>query len=264
MKKVIFIFLSVLFMVGSVFAQTGDDFEITQNEKGTITITRYTGSINDVVIPSTIEGIKVTEIGEQAFNGNKNITSVTIPNSVTIIKSRNGNYISGGAFGDCTKLTSIIIPNSVTSIGNCAFYGCSSLISITIPDSVTSIGKYAFYHCRKLVSVTFSPTSKVTSIGDCTFSDCVSLASITIPNSVIGIGDHVFSDCTSLANITISNSVTTIGRHVFDNCTSIVSITIGANKAYANLFPNNFAAFYESQGKKAGTYTWSGRLWSVK
>jgi hypothetical protein len=44
----------------------------------------------------------------------------------------------------------------------------------------------------------------------------------------------------------------------------VSTITIPANANYADMFPNNFAEFYQSQGKKAGTYTWSGRLWKVE
>ena len=93
-------------------------------------------------IPSTYNGKSVTSIDEQAFNGCKNLTSVTIPDSVAVIGSC--------TFWDCTSLTSITIPNSVTSIGSYALWNCTSLTSITIPKSVTSIGRSAFIHCLKL------------------------------------------------------------------------------------------------------------------
>ena len=78
-------------------------------------------------------------IATHAFQYCSGLTSIIIPNSVTIIGE--------GAFAGCSGLTSITIPNSVTSIGYEAFYGCSGLTSINIPNSVTSIGGSAFAGC---------------------------------------------------------------------------------------------------------------------
>jgi hypothetical protein len=59
---------------------------------------------------------------------------------------------------NCRNLTSITIPNSVTSIGEKAFEMCENLTSITIPASVTSIGDSAFFNCIRLTRVTFQGT----------------------------------------------------------------------------------------------------------
>ena len=70
------------------------------------------------------------------FEGNKELKSLTIGESVTSIGS--------DAFRDCSGLTSVVIPNSVIEIGAGAFSGCSGLTSVTIPDNVKSIGSSAF------------------------------------------------------------------------------------------------------------------------
>ena len=140
----------------------------------------------NVVIPETFEydgvNYKVTTIGQNAFNGCTNLTSVTIPEGVTSI----GEY----AFYYCKNLTSVTIPNSVTSIDNDAFASCHKLTRVTIPNSVTSIGESAFASCIKLTSITIP--EGVTSIGYKTFSNCTSLTSVTIPNSVTSIGYKAF------------------------------------------------------------------------
>lgn len=74
--------------------------------------------------------------------------SVTIPSTVTYGDTTYdvdgiGNY----AFTSCSNLTSITIPNSVTSIGYSAFSFCSGLTSITLPESVTTIKSHAFHMC---------------------------------------------------------------------------------------------------------------------
>ena len=155
-------------------------------------------------------------IADSAFYGCDDLTSITIPGSVTNI----GAY----AFYGCDDLTSITIPRSVTKISNFTFCGCTCLTSITIHDGVSSIGEYAFSNCPNLASITI-PDS-VTSIGDFAFNDCASLASVTIPGSVTSIGSSVFYCCSSLASVTISNGVTSIGEKVFYNCTSLISIKI--------------------------------------
>ena len=82
-----------------------------------------------------------------------------------------------GHFNGCKNLTSITIPSSVTCIGESAFYGCKSLTSITIPDSVKSIGWNAFLDCVPLKEICI-PNS-VTSIGSHAFDGCDSLLSFT-------------------------------------------------------------------------------------
>ena len=172
----------------------------------------------DIVIPNTSpEGKRVNYIGSNAFQNCIDLTSITIPDSVT--------SIGEATFSNCSGLTSIMIPDSVTSIGRYAFSGCTSLTSIAIPESVTIIGDYAFSGCAGLTS--FTIPDSVTSIGWEVFYNCISLTSITIPDSVTSIENSAFSGCTGLTSITIPNSVTNIGWDAFHDCSNLMSITIG-------------------------------------
>ena len=174
------------------------------------------GVPKEIVIPDTYKGVPVTEIGKAAFLTQKDIKSVTIPDSVKSI----GAY----AFYGCTSLPAVNIPDSVTKIGEKAFYGCKSLTSIAMPDSVSSIGDGAFWRCNNLVSV--SIPDKVTSIGEYMFSECGSLESITIPDSVLSIDNSAFSDCESLTSVVIPDSVTSMGGSAFSGCKNLKSVTI--------------------------------------
>jgi len=98
-----------------------------------------------VVIPAG-----VTSIGESAFAGS-NLTSISIPNSVTSIESF--------AFYVATALTSVTIPNSVTSIGSFAFSFAISLTSLTISDSLNSLGSDPFSLTISLTQYTYCGTS---------------------------------------------------------------------------------------------------------
>lgn len=96
--------------------------------------------VTDYMIPDCVK-----TIGNGAFAGLKDLTSLTIPEGVTTI----GEW----AFAGCKALSTIIIPEGVTSIGNNAFYYCSTLTSVSIPFTVLSIGAYAFSYCRLLASI---------------------------------------------------------------------------------------------------------------
>ncbi|MDR2480802.1 MAG: leucine-rich repeat domain-containing protein [Spirochaetaceae bacterium] len=207
---------------GAVFAQTAGDFSVTLTEDGAgVVIKGYTGSVNAVRIPATIEGMPVREIGRESFMY-KWITSVVIPNGVT--------SIGDNAFSMCGELTSVTIPNSVTSIGAAAFYMCGSLTSVVIPDSVTSLGnvvfsdsglttiswgkglavipKETFSRCRQLTKVVIP--EGVTEIGELAFSDCVTLSSVTLPSTIKKIEHGAFSQCEALASVTAPASVTAV------------------------------------------------------
>ena len=193
-------------------------------DENTGIITNCDDSVTKVVIPSEINGVSVTGIGEFAFKFCLNLTSVEIPRGVTSI----GSY----AFSDCNNLTSISIPSDITSIGDNAFDNCWSLTGITIPGSVTSIGDYAFDGCNSLKTAgpigggydyEFGWTEKIPSYA---FAGCGGLTSAEIPSSVTNIGDYAFCDCRALTGIEIPVGVTDIGEFAFKNCSSLTSITM--------------------------------------
>src|SRR5215472_11411424 len=103
-----FVLLVLVTVVGVLVACPSQAQLTYTTNNDTVTITGYTGTNDDVVIPSTIDGLPVTSIGANAFQYAR-INTVTIPSSVT--------NIGDSAFRNCMSLTSITIPNSVASIG---------------------------------------------------------------------------------------------------------------------------------------------------
>ena len=139
----------VLLMAAS--AETGTDgLQYSYNDEDlTATVSRYTGTATELVIPAEVTNgsvtYKVTAIGTGAFGGNSTLTSITIPEGVT--------EIAYYAFAGCTSLTNVTIPEGVTYIGDLAFDSCTSLTNVTIPEGVTHIGNRAFDSCTSLKSV---------------------------------------------------------------------------------------------------------------
>ncbi len=102
---------------------------VTNADKTSVTVTNYTGPGGAVTIPSTIKGLTVSAIGQNAFRYQFNVTSVIIPNTVTTIEA-SAFVVSG--------LTNATIPEGVLTIGESAF-SYTSLANVGIPASVTNI-----------------------------------------------------------------------------------------------------------------------------
>ena len=170
---------------------TSGYYEYEINDDGTVTITLYTGREYEVVIPDSIDGKKVTALGNRAFYGCVRIMDLTIPDGVTSIGEM--------TFLDCTNIERLNIPDGVTSIGYGAFTNCSHLVDLTVPGSVTDIPYNAFAYCMGLETVTILPGA--TLIGEAQFRCCVKLRDVTIPVTVTNIKEGAFSDCHSLSDV---------------------------------------------------------------
>lgn len=243
-----------------------EGFTYTELDDGTLSITGYTGEKTDIVIPAEIYGIKVSEIGDDAFYRNVDITSVVISDGVTRIGNSAFNVapysidtpsltsieipdsvteIGRYAFGGCL-ITSIKIPDGVTIINDDTFYRCKSLTEVILPDSVTEIGAYAFSYCSSLKKIKIPDNvtiigeraftncafveidlpANLIEIGDSAFWGCYLLESISIPDGVTAIGEETFAGCSSLVEVNIPEGVTSIGNRAFEKCRSIISVTI--------------------------------------
>ncbi len=181
-----------------------------------------------IVIPETvvISGITRTittmydnpDGSDFVFDHARNITSATLPNSITNIGDR--------AFWNCGSLTSINIPDSVTRIGDYAFDKCWSLAEVTWPKNLIEIGEYAFCDCPSITSVTLNEGVQI--IGDLAFYNCLELSGeVLIPDSVTTIGDAAFG-YTAIESLVIGKNLVILpeGRSIFMDCDNLTSLTI--------------------------------------
>ena len=167
------------YSTGMTFASNGD---------GTATVSGM-GACTDadpVLPPYSTAGEPVTAIAAYAFYNRAEMTSVTLPVSVT--------SIGKGAFFGCTAMAdavytgdlaewcaiafdgpyatpafyterltvggqtltgTVTFPEEVTSIGANAFYNYQALTGLILPGTLEVIGEAAFRNCRNLVSITF-------------------------------------------------------------------------------------------------------------
>ena len=180
----------------------------------------------DVIIPDTVHTIGAdVEISANAFSGNDNITSVTIPNTVTTINKH--------AFSNCDNLSSVSLPDSITEIKGYTFYNCESLKTIDIPDSVLKIEDYAFNYSG--------------------------LTSIEIPSSVNYIGKSPFY-CRYLKTVTIKNKLCNIydDKETFYLSTTIRSYADSTAQYYAEKYSRNFEVLPDDENcNYTGNYDFS-------
>ncbi len=232
-------------------------------KNGTYSVTDYTGTDANVIVPAIYNGKDVTSVGARAFENCTSLVKIEIPEGVT--------KIDDSAFQLCRSLLSITIPRSVTSIGAKAFQSCNKLIEIynlskvsitsesghgfaaffpldiyTSPDSPSKILVDAtgciFYEngstCYLLgyigdetkLALPDNYNGKKYEIFQWAFSNCNSLESIMIPEGIASIENYTFYMCSSLVSATIPDSVKSIGESAF----------IGCSKLSANLYDNSY------------------------
>lgn len=215
-----------------------EDLEYYEQD-GSITIFKYHGNASKVVIPSSIEGVPVTEIGYRAFAVNETMTSIHIPNTVTSIGMR--------AFDYCTALKSVSLSQNLKSIGDEAFSLCESLVSVTLPSGLERIGTDAFSNCQNLTRVnipksvvewgrgSFSFTAIETleleeglqTISEAAFYG-IPLKQLVLPSSIKTISDRAFYNCDKLESVVLNDGLETIGVNAFGWNYSLTEIIIPA------------------------------------
>ena len=222
-----------------------DDYIFVESE-GVNVLTKYIGNDANIVLPASCNGENYV-IGANVFSGNTNITSITVPSTVTAIVE--------DAFLDCTSLTAVyindlsawckidfanpnanptnvahnlylngelitdlVIPSNITVIKNHTFRGCSAITNVTMHDGITALGQYSFNTCTGLTSVELP--SSITAVSRGLFSGCLNLKNVVIPEGVETIEYSAFYAC-AMSEIIIPKSITTIADNSFNFCENL-------------------------------------------
>ena len=190
-------------------------------------------------------------IAGEAFSGNKELTSIVIPDGVVGIGDR--------AFENCENLSAVTLGSGLKTIGQSAFTYCSALTQISVPEGVTEIGQGAFSYCRAIENISlpnsltrfedFALPDNADAIKYTEYGNALYLGNATNPYLVLvqAKGGDITS-CTvnastkfiysnafyqsKLSSVVIPDEVIGIGTAAFRNCASLTSVTFGKSLAY--------------------------------
>lgn len=243
MKKMC-LYAAVLLIVVGAFALAACGRKVSvviyiteENEDGTITITGlsdYGRNKAELNVPDTINGKKVTAIGNEAFRADTMVEKLVIADGIT--------SIGDNAFLSCYALADIEIPESVTSIGTNVFtdtaweknmlkdnkeivvHGILVKVSETgteynVPEGVKKIGSGVFYNNRTIEKIGLPDSLE--EIGTYAISGCDSLKEIVIPSNVSRIRYCAFADC-GIEVLNIPATVGVIEKDAFLNVERVV------------------------------------------
>ncbi len=220
------------------------EFTYTVNSDNTACIENCTSNEKNLVIPDTIDGLTVTELGKYALGENEKyfFETITIPASVNYISANNpfsvcsnlkeikvdsGNkeyFDENGVLysKDKTKLlcyppkksgSSFTIPEGVKSIGSSALYN-TQLTEIKFPSTLEEINSFSLSSCSKLSSVDLSNTN-LTYIDSYGFAFCDILNDVKLPDTLSAIGGAAFAKDISLKEITLPEKLESVAQYAF-------------------------------------------------
>lgn len=158
--------------------------------------------------------------------GTKSLSTITIPESVTNIRSAAFRE-SGLESIDISKNTGISVINKQV------FYGCSNLKNIKLPNTITDIEEAAFFSCLSIVDTGFlSGLENLVTIGRQAFAG-IGAATVTVPTNVEKIDYRAFAQCSNLESVSVRDfdldkivgtKIKLIGRYAFTECGSLETV----------------------------------------
>ncbi len=146
LRRIFAAVMAIVLLCGCAGLAQEEEF-LFREESGECLVTGYNGAGGTVVIPSQWNGMPVVGIDISAFEKNRTITEIVLPNSV--------RTIGDAAFWSCTELENIVFGEGLEKIDAWAFAGCTNLTKVALPSSTVSVGDYAFGGCTNLETFSF-------------------------------------------------------------------------------------------------------------
>ena len=222
-------------------ADKADSWDASFGSDGTAKLLRGRFDSGALVIPASLFGCRVTEIGESLGGERGDITSVTIPEGVTKI---------GDSAFKRMGISSVTIPSTVTTIGKSAFEFCDNLQKVTMGSSVVSIGSEAFFECSALESIVL-PAS-VRSVGVIAFTECTKLTTVTYLGDMPVVDDGEGGEFTS-GNALYAGSSPTTSIVPANNATWADALAAGTWMAHPIRTAGSSQSYKVTFGKNGGT-----------
>ena len=200
---------------------TYGDFSYTVLDDGTVGITGYNGTEAEIVMPSEIDGKRVSTIGNEIFWSKDNLTSVVLPENL--------EHLGARVFAYCSSLTEITLPDTVSEIGDACFLSCSKLGKINVPANLAYVGAFAYEGTAWLTQ--FEGCSSVILGGKIFYQYLGDESSVVIPDGIICISGNAFEN-KNLSFVHIPDSVAFIGDYAFYNCKNLKEIRLPSDIYY--------------------------------
>lgn len=178
---------------------------------GALVLTRCEGSPREIIIPSEVSGMPLSEIGESAFSDNGELLSVSFPEGVSF---EIGEY----AFSGCTALREVSLPEGCTAVLRGAFHSCTALRRVSFSEG-TFLGAYAFANCRSLDKI-----SSLSCASEGMLSHCASLRTISFSEDLDSIDEDALEHCEALSELEIPKNVTRIEALALRGCKNLRKI----------------------------------------
>ena len=186
-------------------------------------------------VTSLVIGEGITYVGEWAFPGFENMTSVSFPSTLRafgmgsmggssveeIVIPDSVEFLGAGMFADSGRLSRVTVGSSVREIPYAAFSYCEALQEAVLPDGLTYIGEEGFYECFLLQRIDLP--SALTGIGSSAFAGCENLTALQIPASVTELGEYSLFN-TGLTEVTIPEGIAVLHSGTFSGCDNLTTV----------------------------------------